>query len=193
MKNEIANTEISNKIYAIRGQQVMLDEDLAELYQVNLSILNRAAKRNIERFPQEFMFQLTDEEWNSLRCQIGILNIGGLRPQNGNLDSNRLRPQFATLENGRGSHRKYLPYVFTEQGVAMLSAILKSGTAVQISVQIMNAFVAMRRFIASNAQVFQRLDRVEVKQLEHDRKFEEVFNAIEDKGIKPDKGIFFDG
>ena len=75
----------------------------------------------------------------------------------------------------------------------MLSAILKSGTAVQISVQIMNAFVAMRRFIASNAQVFQRLDRVEVKQLEHDRKFEEVFNAIEDKGIKPDKGIFFDG
>ena len=99
MKNEIANTEISNKIYAIRGQQVMLDEDLAELYQVNLSILNRAAKRNIERFPQEFMFQLTDEEWNSLRCQIGILNIGGLRPQNGNLDSNRLRPQFATLKN----------------------------------------------------------------------------------------------
>ncbi|MEK6816375.1 MAG: ORF6N domain-containing protein [Nanoarchaeota archaeon] len=192
MENELVNVDISNKIYTIRGQQVMLDRDLAELYRVETKFLNLAAKRNIERFPPEFMFRLTDEEWNSSRCQIGTLNIDDIRPQNSNLDSKRLRLQIATSKIGRGG-RRYLPYAFTEQGVAMLSAILKSGTAIQISVQIINAFVTMRRFIASNAQVFQRLDRVEVKQLEHDRKFDEVFEAIESKGIKPEKGIFFDG
>ena len=98
-----------------------------------------------------------------------------------------------TLNKGRGSHRKYLPYVFTEQGVAMLSGVLKSDTAVRISIQIISAFVAMRKFISSNAQIFHRLDVVEKKQLEHDKKFDRIFDAIQSKGIKPEKGIFFDG
>jgi hypothetical protein len=98
-----------------------------------------------------------------------------------------------TLNKGRGAHRKYLPYAFTEQGVAMLSGILKSNAAVRISIQIINAFVAMRKFISSNVQVFQRLDVVERKQIEHDKKFEEVFDAIQSKGITPEKGIFYDG
>ncbi len=193
MENELANVDISNRIYTIRGQQVMLDRDLAGLYKVETKFLNLAVKRNIERFPSEFMFQLTDEEWNSLRLQIATLEIGGLKSQNGTLDSNCLKSQIATLKKGRGSYRKYLPYAFTEQGVAMLAGILRSEVAVRTSIRIINAFVTMRRFIASNAQVFQRLDRVEIKQLEHDKKFDEVFEAIESKGIKPEKGIFFDG
>ncbi len=161
--------EIKNKIYSIRGLQVMLDEDLAELYTVKTKRLNEQVRRNIERFPQEFMFQLTDSELDSLRSQ------------------------FATLEKGRGKHRKYLPYAFTEQGVAMLSGVLKSDTAIRISIQIISAFVAMRRFISSNAQIFHRLDAVEIKQIEHDRKFDEIFDAIQSKDITPEKGIFFDG
>ncbi len=98
-----------------------------------------------------------------------------------------------TLNKGRGEHRKYLPYAFTEQGVAMLSGVLRSDTAVRISIQIMNAFVAMRRFIASNAEIFRRLDGVERKQIEHDRKFEVVFEAIESREVPPKKGIFFEG
>jgi len=115
------------------------------------------------------MFQLTDFEFDSLRSQ------------------------FATLDTGRGHHRKYFPYAFTEQGVAMLSGVLKSDTAIKVSIQIMNAFVTMRRFISSNAQIFHRLDAVEIKQIEHDQKFEEIFDAIQSKGIKPEKGIFFEG
>ena len=98
-----------------------------------------------------------------------------------------------TLKKGRGEHRKYLPYAFTEQGVAMLSGILKSKTAIRVSIQIINAFVAMRNFIAANAEIFQRLNRVEIKQIEHDKKFVEIFDAIQSKGIKPEKGIFFEG
>ncbi|MFH0798102.1 MAG: ORF6N domain-containing protein [Candidatus Woesearchaeota archaeon] len=192
MENGLINAEISNRIYTIRDQQVMLDRDLAELYNILTGNLNKAVQRNIDRFPPTFMFQLTEDELDSLIFQNGISNNEVLRPQNGTLDSKRLRSQIATSKNGRGG-RRHLPYAFTEQGVAMLSAILKSRTAILISVQIINAFVVMRRFIASNAQVFQRLDRVEVKQLEHNRKFDEVFDAIESKGIKPEKGIFFDG
>jgi len=160
---------IESRIYAIRNAQVMIDSDLAELYNVEVRILNQAVKRNSERFPENFMFQLTKDEFGHLRSQIVILN------------------------KERGAHRKYLPYAFTEQGVAMLSGVLKSDTAVKVSIQIMNAFVAMRKFIASNAKIFQRLDAVEIKQLEHDKKFEEIFDAIQSKDIKPDKGIFFDG
>jgi phosphatidylserine/phosphatidylglycerophosphate/cardiolipin synthase-like enzyme len=113
------------------------------------------------------------------------------------LENNALWSQNVILESKRGKHRKYLPYVFTEQGVAMLSGVLKSTAAVQISIQIINAFVAMRRFIASNAEVFQRLDMVERKQITHkadaDQKFEQLFNAIEERSIKPKQGIFFDG
>ncbi|MBI4453469.1 ORF6N domain-containing protein, partial [Candidatus Woesearchaeota archaeon] len=166
----ILNTEkIKSRIHALRGMQVMLDADLAELYKVETKVLNQAVKRNIERFPKEFMFQLTDSEFDSLRSQ------------------------FVTLNKGRGTHKKYLPYAFTEQGVAMLSGVLKSKTAVGISIQIMKAFVAMRQFISSNAQMFQRLNVVERKQIEHDKKFDEIFDAIQNRGIKPEKGIFFDG
>lgn len=161
--------EIQSRIYTIRGVQVMLDEDLAGFYRVEVKRLNEQVKRNIERFPEEFMFQLSAEEYDLLRSQN------------------------ATIERRRGQHRKYLPYAFTEQGVAMLSAVLKSETAVKMSVQIINAFVAMRRFISSNVQIFRRLDTLEIKQLETDRKINHVLNAIESKEIQPKQGIFFDG
>lgn len=164
----LEENEIGNKIYTIRGLQVMLDGDLAELYGVTTFNLNKAVKRNIERFPEDFMFQLSSEEFKSLRFQIGI------------------------SKKSRGG-RRYLPYAFTEQGVATLSGVLKSSKAVEINIQIMRAFVSMRRFIASNAQLFQRIDRTEQKLLEHDNKFEQVFNLIEDKSLKPEKGIFFNG
>jgi len=160
---------IKGKIYTIRGLQVILDEDLAEFYKVKTKQLNEQVKRNIRRFQREFMFQLTDYEFDSLRSQI------------------------ATLNKGRGFHRKYLPYAFTEQGVAMLSVVLKSETAIRISIQIMTAFVAMKTFISSNAQIFNRLDIVETKQIEYDNKFDEIFDAIQSRDIKPEKGIFFDG
>jgi hypothetical protein len=169
-KNQLvlSTDKIRSKIYTIRDMQVMLDEDLAELYNVKTKVLNQAIKRNIERFPQNFMFQISYCELQSLRSQI------------------------VTSKNLRGG-RRYLPHVFTEQGVAMLSGILNSGTAVQISIQIMSAFVAMRRFISSNGKIFHRLDIVERKQIEHDKKFDQIFDAIQSKGIKPEKGIFFDG
>jgi len=168
----IPNNSIKNKIYTIRDMQVMLDSDLAELYNVETRRLNEQVKRNIERFPQAFMFQLTEVEFKNLMSQNAT----------------------SSLEWGG---RRKLPFVFTEQGVAMLSTVLKSGTAVKVSIQIMEAFVAMRKFIASNAQIFQRLDTVEKKQIEHkietDQKFNKVFEAIESKDIKPEKGIFFNG
>lgn len=165
---ELALSEIHKRIFTIRGLQVMLDSDLAELYGVETKQFNQAVKRNKERFPQEFMFQLTQEEFGFLRSQFVTssqeLNHGG---------------------------RRYLPFVFTEQGVAMLSTVLRSKAAVDVSIKLMNAFVAMRKFLSQNASVFQRLDRVELKQLEHDNKFEKVFSALETH--KPRQGIFYDG
>jgi len=167
-EHELINVEsIQNCIYTIRGVQVMIDRDLSELYEVETKVLNQAVKRNSERFPEEFMFQITDDEFN------------------------RLRSQFVTLHQRGG--RRYLPYAFTEQGVAMLSAVLRSETAVKISVQIIKAFVSIRRFILSNAQVFQRLDTLEIKQINTDKKIDKVLNAIESKEIQPKQGIFFDG
>jgi len=174
---ELVKTEIENKIHNIREQQVMLDRDLAELYGVTTGNLNKAVKRNIERFPDSFMFKLTKDE--SLLFQSGIPN-DSLRFQNG------------IIETGRGRHSKYLPYVFTEQGVAMLSGVLRSDTAVRVSIQIVKTFVAMRNYIATNAGVFQRLGIVEKKQLEHDKKFELVFRSMENKKI-PNEKIFFNG
>ena len=147
----------------------MLDRDLAELYQVEVKALNQAVKRNIARFPVEFMFQLNNEDAMALRSQI------------------------VTLERGKGKHQKYLPYAFTEQVVAMLSAILRSDTAVKMSIQIIHAFVSMRKFIASNAQIFHRLDTLELKQSGTDKKIEQVLNALEAGDLKPKQGIFFDG
>ncbi|MGZ8546446.1 MAG: ORF6N domain-containing protein [Sulfuricurvum sp.] len=186
---------IKTKIHTIRGMQVMLDSDLAELYGVETKNLNRAVNRNSDRFPPNFMFQITEEEHQNLRSQFATSSSSGsLRFQIGTIDDEEsLRSQNATLENGRGKHRKYLPYVFTEQGVAMLSAVLRSQTAVQMSIHIINAFVEMRKFISNNALIFQRLDSLEQKQFKTDDKIEAILNAIEDKSIKPKQGIFYDG
>jgi hypothetical protein len=171
--------EIQSRIYTIRSVQVILDSDLAELYGVEVKRLNEQVKRNIERFPESFCFQLNDSEMIILRSQILTSN-----------NKKNLKSQIATSSWGG---RRTNTYVFTEQGVAMLSAVLRSEIAVKISVQIINAFVAMRRFIAANALIFQRLDTLETKQLETDNKIDHVLNAIESKEIQLKQGIFFDG
>lgn len=162
------NDSIKTKIYTIRGLQVMLDRDLAELYGVETRVLNQAVKRNIERFPEEFMFQLTKEEAENWMSQIVISN------------------------KERMGIRK-MPFVFTEQGVSMLSAVLKSEIAVSISIKIIKSFVEMRKFISNNALIFQRLDLLEQKQSKTDEKVEAILCAIEDKSMKPKQGIFYDG
>lgn len=204
-KNEIAKVEsasiqplenIENLIHVIRGKQVMLDVDLARLYGVETKRLNEQVKRNIERFPEDFMFQLTREEAESSRSQFATLN------EDGELS----RSQFATL-NGRGHNIKHLPYAFTENGVAMLSTVLRSQQAININIQIMRAFNTMRHFIATNAQVFQRLEVIEHTQLSlvahqeelaahqtsTDQKLEEVFHRLDEGAATPKEAIFFEG
>ena len=173
---------ILNLIFTIRGKQVMIDEDLADLYGIETKYLNRAVKRNPERFPESFMFQLTKEEYEDLRFQNGTLKPdSSLRFQNG------------TLKTGRGQHRKYLPYAFSEQGVAMLSAVLKTETAVNTSVMIMDAFVKMRHFLLENAELLKRISAIEKKQISTDAKVQSLFKAMEKKELKPKQGIFFNG
>ncbi len=171
----IDSETIQNKIYTVRGIQIMLDEDLAILYEVEPKRLNEQVKRNIERFPEKFRFQLTEEEYEILRSQFATLRF----------------------HKGWGTHRKYLPFAFTEQGVSMLSAVLRSKTAIEVSIKIIDTFVSMRKFIQSNASIFQRLDTLETKQIQHklesDEKFEKIFNAIESKEIKPKQHIFYNG
>ena len=162
--------DIKSLIYVVRGQQVMLDSDLAMLYQVETKVFNQAVSRNIERFPENFRFQLTKEEFNALRSQIAT-------------------------SNGRGG-RRYRPYMFTEQGIAMLSGVLRSDVAIQVSIRIMNTFVEMRRFIANNALLFEKVSDIELKQLEYqkstDERFDKVFQYIEDHAESEQK-IFFNG
>ncbi len=165
----VENREIQNMIYTIRGKQVMVDSDLAELYKVTTGNLNKAMKRNLLRFPEHFCFQLTELEYENLRFQNGI-----------------------SSSNNNYGGRRYMPYVFTEQGIAMLSVVLKSDVAVEVSIKIMNSFVEMRNFLLSNKEMFSRLDRVELKQLETDRKLEEVFNYIANN-TEVKQNIFFDG
>jgi hypothetical protein len=174
-KNEIApvpDTVIRSLIYTIRGQQVMLDSDLAMLYQVETKRLNESVKRNIGRFPESFCFQMTKEEYNCLKSQIATSN-----------------------NEGRGGRRK-LPYCFTEPGIAMLSAVLHSDIAINVSVRIMNTFVEMRRFISNNALLFEKISNVELKQLEFqketDAKFDKVFDYISNHAESEQK-IFYDG
>ena len=190
--NELTTTidgTIKTKIYTIRGFQVMLDSDLAELYGVEAKRLNEQVKRNSDRFPQNFMFQLTEDEYQILRFQNGTSSgDDSLRSQTA---TSSLVSQNVTPNQHGG--RRYLPYVFTEQGVAMLSAVLRSQTAVRMSIHIINAFVEMRRFISNNTLIFQRLDSLEQKQSKTDKKVEAILNAIEDKSIKPKQGIFYDG
>lgn len=187
MENDLmlVNREfITTKIYTIRNKQVMLDSDLAAIYEVETKVFNQAVKRNIERFPEEFRFQLSEAEAHQLR------------------DS--LRSQFVTLKNDgesqRGKHSKYLPYAFTEQGVAMLSAVLRSETAVKVSIEIMDAFVQMRHYLQENAGIISRLTNTEIRLLEHDKQFKKIdenfskiFNALESDITPKKEGIFFQG
>lgn len=164
----ISADRIERAILCIRGQKVMLDNDLADLYGVETKVLNQAVRRNISRFPGDFMFQLTREEYDDLI---------------------HLRSQFVTLK--RGEHRKYLPYAFTEQGVAMLSSVLHSPRAVQVNIGIMRAFVRLRQMLASNAELARKLESLEKK---YDRQFKVVFDAIRRlmaPALKPRREIGF--
>ncbi len=174
MENEVA--VIQNKIVVLRNQQVMIDRDIAELYGVETRVLNQAVKRNIERFPERFMFQLNEKEILFLRSQIVI-----------------------SKTETRGG-RQYLPYAFTEQGCAMLSAILKSEAAVQASIKIMDAFVAMRHFLQSNAEIFSEMNHIKrqlrdttVHQIEADKRIDELFTRMDRYAIDDTQGIFFQG
>jgi phage regulator Rha-like protein len=172
MKNEdITPILVESKIFLIRGKQVMVDRDLAELYGVETKRITEAVKRNIERFPEEFRFQLTSEEYDFLRSQIATSKADEvLRSQSvtSKMENDSLRSQIETLDDGeerketRGG-RQYLPYVFTEQGVAMLSAVLRSETAVQVSIRIMNAFVQLRHYVSS--QIVKTDDKAELAEI----------------------------
>ncbi len=156
---------IESLIYFIREEHVMLDSDLAKLYGVETKVLNQAVKRNIQRFPADFMFQLTKDE-----C---------------------LRSQFVTSNRSRGGAR-YMPYAFTENGVAMLSSVLRSEKAIEVNIRIMRAFTMMRNFIKNNASIFQRMDRLEMKQLKTDEKVDAILDRLNEPK-EPEQGIFFDG
>ncbi|MBD5323212.1 MAG: ORF6N domain-containing protein [Bacteroides sp.] len=162
----IVPVRIESLIYIIREQQVMLDSDLARLYGVETKVLNQAVKRNIQRFPEDFMFQLTKEE-----C---------------------LRSQIVTLNESRGRHLKYMPHVFTENGIAMLSSVLRSDKAIEVNINIMRAFSAMRNFLMNNAAIFQRMDQLEMKQLKTDEKVDAILDKLSDND-RPKEGIFFNG
>lgn len=168
----VPTESVEHAILFLRGQRVLLDEDLARLYDVKVKNLNKAVQRNRARFPADFMFRLNREEWNSLRCQIGTLNPAGQPALPG------LRSQIVTLKTGRGQHRKYLPYAFTEQGIAMLSSVLRSDRAVQVNIEIMRAFVRLRQILAVNAELARRLDELEKRVGGHDDQFLNVIRAI---------------
>ena len=156
----VSREAIESKIYLIRGQKVMLDRDLAELYEVSTKVLVQAVKRNVNRFPRDFMFRLENQDVAGLRSQI------------------------VTLNQGRGKHRKYLPYAFTEQGVAMLSSVLNSDRAVEVNIQIIRVFVQLREMIASHKDLAKRLNELEKK---YDAQFQIVFDAIRELIVPPDE------
>ena len=180
-----ADDIIKSRIFTIRGVQVMLDRDLAGLYGVPTKVLNQAVKRNIERFPNHFMFQLEKIDIASLRVQMDMPYV-----------DTSLRSQIVTLNNGQGRHLKYMPYAFTEQGIAMLSAVLKSEIAIVVSIRIMDVFVAMRKALASIAPILVRLDNVERRQItdqsRNEERFDTIFKAM-DGGEFPPQKVFFDG
>ena len=155
--------EIVNKIYIIRGQKVMLDKDLAEMYDVEAKRLNEAVRRNISRFPEDFMFQLTEEETISSRSQI------------------------ATLKKGRGSNTKYLPYVFTEQGVAMLSSVLRSERAIQVNIQIIRVYTKMKQLLLDNKDLWLKIEKIEQALVKKDNEVLAIFNALKNLLIKEEK------
>ena len=164
--------DIKKRIFTIRGKQVMLDSDVAELYHCETKYINRVVKRNKARFPIEFCFQLTEEEYESLRCQ------------------------FVTLKKKRrGEHRKYMPYVFTEHGITMIAGLLNSDIAVSVSIRIVNSFIEMRKFISNNQLMFEKISNIELKQLEYqkatDENFEIIFKYIEDHKEENQKKVIF--
>lgn len=159
---------IANRIYEIRGERVMLDRDLAKLYQTETKSLNLAVKRNIKRFPADFMFQHTKTEYESLRLQIVTLE-----------NSNPLRLQIDTLKTGRGTHTKYLPYAFTEQGVAMLSGVLHSDKAINMNIAIMRAFVEIRKVLLMKNSMKEQLNEIKARLGEHDTQLNQIYDAME--------------
>jgi len=164
----IDEKNIQSRIFTIRDKQIILDRNLAELYQVETKVLNQAVKRNIDRFPEDFMFQLSKEEFENWRSQ------------------------FVTSNNDKMGLRRP-PYAFTEQGVSMLASVLKSRIAVEVSIKIIRSFVNMRKFLSNNMLIFQRFDQIEQKLLKYDENFDKIFKALEDKSIKPKQNIFYDG
>ena len=158
---------IKNKIHNIRGKQVMLDSDLAQLYDVDVKRLNEQVKRNIERFPEDFMFQLNDVDFEILRSQIATANIAW-------------------------SKKRFLPFAFTEQGVSMLSGILRSEKAVEVNIKIMRAFVAMRNFLYENKELFLESHMIKSKLFEHENKISYILDELKSKDL-PEKGLFFEG
>ncbi|MBY0243864.1 MAG: ORF6N domain-containing protein [Sphingobacteriaceae bacterium] len=176
MNTKLSNTpmHIENRIYTVRGVQVMVDYHLSELYDVETKRINEQVKRNSKRFPEAFMFQVSGEEWKFLQSQIATTE-----------KQFNLQSQIATTK------RRTNPYVFTEQGVAMLSAVLNSDTAINASIEIMNAFVKMRQILLENTLISHRLDKIEFKQLETEQKIERVFKALESKNTIPAQGVFF--
>ena len=173
-------------IYLLRGQKVMLDSDLAALYGVSTKVLNQAVRRNVERFPKDFMFRLSVDELELLRSQIVTLKTRAAgrnaeKAMKSMESEDSLRSQTVTLK--RGGHRKYAPFVFTEQGVAMLSSVLRSARAVKVNVEIMRTFVRLRQLLASHGNLERRLSELELK---CDRKFRAVFDAIRDLMERPE-------
>ncbi len=172
---------IQNRIYEIRGERVMLDRDLAFLYEVDTRILNQAVKRNKERFPPDFMFQLTKEEYEFLRFQFETLdNLNPLRSQFVTSERGKSsRSQFVTLKTGRGHNLKYLPYVFTEQGVAMLSGVLNSDRAINMNIAIMRAFVEVKKALLKQIDFKEQLKEIKQKLGEHDAQLNQLYDAME--------------
>ena len=188
----VSTADIENMIFNIRGVQVMIDSSIAALYGIETRALNQAVKRNIDRFPTDFMFQLTKSEFENLKSQFVTSS------------SSHLISQFVT-SNAKGADSDWggvrkLPYVFTENGIAMLSGVLRSQTAIEVNIRIMRAFTAMRHFLVNNADMFQRLTTLEQNQLaiaahqfETDSKLDEVFKRLDSGNEAPTQGIFFDG
>ena len=169
---EYKTEDIKNLIYTVRGKQVMLDSDVANLYHYETKNINKAMKRNIDRFPEDFCFKLTELEAENLRFQIGT----------------------SSFEKENYGGRRYLPYVYTEQGISMLAGVLKNEIAIQVSINIIRAFIEMRKFIANNSNMFNRLTTVEYRLLEHDEKFDQIFNQLQNKKENEFyQKIFFDG
>lgn len=159
---------IQNRIYEIRGERVMLDFDLAALYEVEIRVLNQAVKRNIKRFPSDFMFQLTKDEFENLGFQVETTE-----------NSNSLTSQNVILKTGRGQHRKYMPYAFTEQGVAMLSGVLHSDKAINMNITIMRAFVEIRRVLLQENDIKAQLKLIKERIGEHDAQLNQIYDAME--------------